>query len=101
MCTQESETFKEREKVERERIEHIFGKKDSVGTWGEQARVGFREEEEAVCACLRMIIDAVRGRKRDGGIMSMERGMKRSSQIFLRFWSETGSLGRVRALRKR
>lgn len=70
------ERDREREKGEREKIEHIFGKKDSVGTWGEQARVGFREEEEAVCACLRMIIDAVGGRKGDGGIMSMERGME-------------------------
>lgn len=64
MCTQESKRHEgEGEGRTRERIEHIFGKKDSVGTWGEQARVGFREEEEAVCACLRMIIDAVGGRK--------------------------------------
>lgn len=48
---------------ERARNERIFGKKDSVGTWGEPARVGFREEE-IVRACLRMIINAVGGRKR-------------------------------------
>lgn len=44
-------------KGERVRNERIFGKKDSVGTWGDSARVGFREEE-TVRACLRMIINA-------------------------------------------
>jgi len=41
------ETLYERErKGERARNERIFGKKDSVGTWGEpKARVGFCEEE--------------------------------------------------------
>jgi len=46
------------------RNERIFEKKDSVGTWGKPARVGFREEE-TVHACLRMIIDTVGGRRRN------------------------------------
>lgn len=52
-------------KEKRERNERIFGKKDSVGTWGKPARVGFCEEE-TVRACLRMIIDAG-GREKEGG----------------------------------
>lgn len=98
MCAQESEKHeREGEKRTRERIEHIFGKKDSVGTWGEQARVGFREEE-AVCVCLRMIIDAVGGRKR--GRENNVDG-KGDGTVVADFSTVSGRNGVPRALRKR
>lgn len=71
--------YERERKGERVRSERIFGKKDSVGTWGESARVGFREEE-TVRACLRMIING--GREGERKVTSTDRGVKRSSQIF-------------------